>query len=318
MCIRDRYGVNLAFTDDENSSEFFDNTQVLFNDLEHSEKLRIKYNLNSHNHFNFLNAIKAFDNYQEFDLFVKIDDDDIYKTDYVKNIVDFINQHPCDICSSETKWELNGFRLLPNSVSDLGGNPDGTDFHLPPTFAFNKKALDAIQTAQESELIGWEDKVWRIKWVEAGLRHQTINNTDQFIWNVHGSNASIGHWLKIGNHSFGAHLDKLTQTYQVHGRYKHLLKRVWSLEEKICALEMPIADYEMAIAVHSKDQTKLKIEAFDKSKQLKLEEAFYGFDFRTGDKLTIFESQIKEDSDYLSIAHAIDTLFDEIIRLQRS
>jgi hypothetical protein len=324
-CIRDilgqsyplvNHGVNCSMDLEQIPAAVAANAPILFDDLSSSERLKIVFNQNSHNHINFLNALKAYDNFQDFDLFVKIDDDDIYKTDYVKNIVEFMARTKSDICSSKTKWELNGFNLWSNLVSNLGGNPEGTDYHLPPTFAFNKKALKAILSAKESELIGWEDKVWRLKWAEAGLKHSEIDNTDQFIWNIHGSNGSIGHWLKIGADSFDTHLEKTAQAYEKSGRYKDIVNRIWNLDEKLFVLEASMAPYEIVVAVHSRDLTKLKVEVFDKSKKLKLEQAYYGFDFTTGNKITIFEAGIKKEEDYLTIAHAIDTLLDEVVRIQ--
>jgi hypothetical protein len=35
-----------------------------------------------------------------------------------------------------------------------------------------------------------------------------------------------------------------------------------------------------------------------------------------GDKITIFEAGIKQEEDYLTIVHAIDTLLDEVVRIQ--
>ena len=291
------------------------NAPILFDDLSSSERLKIVFNQNSHNHINFLNALKAYDNFQDFDLFVKIDDDDIYKTDYVKNIVEFMQANDCDICSTKTMWELNGFTLYKTIVGDLGGNPDGTNFCMPPTFAFNRKALTSILEGEEKDwTIGWEDKFWRIKWAQDGLKHLEIDNGDQFLWNIHGSNSSIGHWLKIGGVPFGSHQAKLMEAYQTTGRYKELLKNIWSHDEKFFILEMPTPKFDIGVIVHSIDLAHLKVGVFDRSKKLKFKEVHQGYDFGTGNKMTVYEAMIKTDEDYKSIVHAIDAFMDLVLQ----
>lgn len=305
------HGINFAYSPDDVSSEAFANNALPLDDLDSDGRLKIAYNENAHNHINFLNAIKAFDNYLDFDIYVKVDNDDIYKSNYVKNIVEFMQKNDCDICSTKTKWELNGFNLYKSTVDNLGGNPEGTDFNMPPTFAFNKKALQALLEGEEKDWnIGWEDKFWRVKWANDGLKHLEIDNGDQFLWNIHGSNASIGHWLKIGGVPFGTHFAKLQEAYKAHGRHQGLLKNIWFHEEKFIVFEMPTSRFDIGIIVHSNDLTKLKVGAFDRSKKLKFKEVHEGYDFRRGSQMTIFEAMIKTDEEYVGIVHAIDTFMD--------
>ena len=163
---------------------------------------------NGHSHVNNMNAIMSVHNYMDFDLFVKFDDDDIHKKDYVQNIVNHFEQHPeCDVVSTCIKHQLNGNVVLNASPNQFGGwvicndvydnltgNPEGTDYHMPMTFAFNKKALLSIMNL--TNLWHFDDVLWREKWAKDGIIHQTVHNEDQVIWYVHANNISMSHLLK--------------------------------------------------------------------------------------------------------------------------
>jgi len=151
-------------------------------------------------HFNNMNCIKFIPDYESYDLFIKMDDDDIHKSNYVKNIVKAFEENPdVDIVSSFINVQLNGhdlYRASPTPFDNLGGNPGGSDYHMPMTFAFNKKALDLILPLTEADVCGHDDMMWRVAWVKAGLKHATVNNNDEIIWNIHGENASVADFLK--------------------------------------------------------------------------------------------------------------------------
>ena len=151
---------------------------------------------NSHTHFNNMAAIKAVDGYEDYDLFIKMDDDDIYKSDYVQNIVTFFENNPdIDIVSSEIKFQLNGTEIYLANAKDLGGNTD-VDYKMPMTYAFNKKALDAIINLQEKDMFGFDDMVWRMIWKAYGLKHAVVSNAEEIIWHIHGNNVSTASFLK--------------------------------------------------------------------------------------------------------------------------
>jgi hypothetical protein len=151
---------------------------------------------NSHTHFNNMAAIKAVDNYEDYDLFIKMDDDDIYKLDYVQNIVTFFKNNPeIDIVSSEIKYQLNGTEIYLANAKDLGGNTD-VEYKMPMTYAFNKKALDAIINLEGKDMFGFDDMVWRIIWKAYGLKHAVVDNAEEIIWHIHGKNVSTASFLK--------------------------------------------------------------------------------------------------------------------------
>lgn len=151
---------------------------------------------NSHTHFNNMAAIKAVDGYEDYDLFIKMDDDDIYKADYVKNIVTFFENNPdVDIVSSEIKFQLNGTEIYLANAKDLGGNTD-VDYRMPMTFAFSKKALNTIINLEEKDMFGGDDLTWRMIWDAHRLKHAVVDNAEEIIWYIHGKNDSTASFLK--------------------------------------------------------------------------------------------------------------------------
>jgi len=173
------------------TSDADDNTDysIIYNDI---QNVNIVYNKNKHQHFNYINSIISTD-FNNYDLFVKIDDDDIYKKDYIKTIVDFFNNNPTvDIVSSKIKYQLNGDILRQVSASNLGGNPEGCEFNMPPTFAFNKKGLSYILEANRT--YGYEDNMWRDSWC-GNCNIAEINNQENIIWHIHGKNISTSSFL---------------------------------------------------------------------------------------------------------------------------
>lgn len=169
------------------------NNLVLIDDLVVEDVIITK---NSHTHFNNMAAIKAVDGYEDYDLFIKMDDDDIYKSEYVQNIVTFFENNPdVDIVSSEIKYQLNGTEIYLANAKDLGGNTD-VEYKMPMTYAFNKKALDAIINLEEKDMFGFDDMIWRIIWKAHGLKHAVVSNAEEIIWHIHGNNVSTSSFLK--------------------------------------------------------------------------------------------------------------------------
>ena len=151
---------------------------------------------NNHTHFNNMTAIKAVDDYQDYDLFIKMDDDDVYKADYVKNIITFFEKNSdVDVVSSEIKFQLNGTEVYLVNAKDLGGNID-VEYKMPMTYAFNKKALNAIINLEKKDMFGFDDMMWRLHWKAHGLKHASVDNSEDIIWHIHGKNVSTSSFLK--------------------------------------------------------------------------------------------------------------------------
>jgi hypothetical protein len=183
------HAINITTTD-INSHQL---TEKMFDDLV-SENCKITITKNTNQHLNHITAIKLFDT-SKFDIFVKIDDDDIYKKDYIQTIVNHFNNNPeVDMVSSKSIYQLNGNTIYKVNGNNLGGNPEGYDFNMPPTFAFNKKALDIILNI--NSFLGFEDNIWRHHWSESKIKIQEVDNKQNFIWHIHGMNISTASFLR--------------------------------------------------------------------------------------------------------------------------
>ncbi len=170
----------------------------LYDDLL-DDKLIVTKGNNNFIHFNNMIAIKSVPDYNDYDVFIKMDDDDIYKKDYVKNIVELFQSNPdVDIVSTRINHQLNGIQMFSNDLGydSLGGNPNNSTYHMPMTFAFNKKAFDCIVNTPPNEVNWNDDLMWRYKWEDAGLKHVAVDNREQIIWHIHGKNISTGNFLR--------------------------------------------------------------------------------------------------------------------------
>jgi hypothetical protein len=171
----------------------------LVDDIYIPGKMAIIHSKNSHTHFNNMSAIKQLKNYEKYDLFIKMDDDDIYKSGYVQTIVNmFTEDSTVDIISSKIGYQLNGHKLYysPEGYDNLGGNPGDSTYHMPMTFAFNKKAFDVIKDLTYADVQGHDDMMWRIAWEKHGLKHVSVDNTEEIIWHIHGKNVSTAGFLQ--------------------------------------------------------------------------------------------------------------------------
>lgn len=176
----------------------YENFYNLYNDLL-DDKLVFVSNNNQHIHINEMKAIKHIVNYNDYDVFVKMDDDDVYKKDYIKNIVETFEKNPgIDIVSSKIKSQLNGIRIFKNhfGYDNLGGNPNNSTYHMPMTFAFNIKALNCIIDTPEKEINWNDDLMWRNIWEKNNLNHLAVDNSEEIIWHIHGKNISTSSFLK--------------------------------------------------------------------------------------------------------------------------
>ena len=172
------------------------NFSPLYDDLL-DDKLIITKSENKYIHFNEILAIKNVPNYEQYDIFIKMDDDDIYKKDYVKNVVETFKNNPdISTTSSRISTQLNGVLMFTDrNYNNLGGNPNSSNYHMPMTFAFNKKGLACILNIPDEEVWWNDDMLWRIHWEKEGLKHLPTDNKNNIIWNIHGNNISTSNFL---------------------------------------------------------------------------------------------------------------------------
>lgn len=176
-----------------NNLSDLDNYNYLFDDLD-MNRIKITYNLNMDQQKNHMVAIKQTE-CMKFDVFAKIDDDDIYKKNYIKNIIEtFLLDSSIDIISSRVNSQLNGFYIRRGNWGSLGANPINSNYAVPATFAFNNKALSFITDLELSKR-SFADLIWRNAWNENNLNHKLIDNNENYIWHIHGKNVSTASFL---------------------------------------------------------------------------------------------------------------------------
>lgn len=163
----------------------------LFDDIL-DERFIIGYQENSSSLQRYMNAISQCPT--PYDIYIKIDDDDIHKKDYVKTIVDYFAEHQCDILSSHVKYQLNNYHLSKGNYRSLGGHYPNSNYLMPMTFAFSFKAYQILLNIKDD--YNHDDLQWRTAWSKHGIKDDNVDNSDNIIWHIHGRNASVGEWFR--------------------------------------------------------------------------------------------------------------------------
>ncbi|MCM3765778.1 glycosyltransferase [Neobacillus niacini] len=180
------YSISIKYDKESEVSNY----DILFDDIL-DERFIIHYMKDSTHHTNALSAIQHCP--EPYDLYIKIDDDDIHKKDYVKTIVNYFQMHECDIISSEIHYQLNNYYFSTGKFRSLGGHFPNNTFLMPQTFAFNHKALQVLYTVADNGQP--DDLLWRDAWSRHGLKDANVDNSKNIIWHIHGKNATVGNWF---------------------------------------------------------------------------------------------------------------------------
>lgn len=184
------YSINIACDPGK-----LDNAFHLYSDLS-QENLHICVTTNNLIHYNHLAAIKNVPDWDKYDVYVKIDDDDFYKKDYIMNIAKFFKANPdVHVTSTKIDWQLNGNSMFynPDKYDNLGGN-GSIDAHMPMTLAFNRAALELLLDLVPTH--NNDDMLWRRTWEAAGLTHKGVDNSNEIVWHIHGKNTSTSGFLQ--------------------------------------------------------------------------------------------------------------------------
>jgi hypothetical protein len=148
---------------------------------------------------NHLRALTLID-IGDYDLFLKIDDDDLYLRRYVEEIVSDFEARRWDYSGTATRGLLNGRRWREQHIqSDLGlAEIDlelGVIPFMPPTFALSRKAV-AVIIAASPEHRQIEDVYWRRLLARRRDLVGAVRTDRNFVYNIHGGNLSTGTWLE--------------------------------------------------------------------------------------------------------------------------
>ena len=174
----------------------------LLSDFINDKRLKLFFHKNLSQHDNYLFPIKQ-TNYRKYDLFAKIDDDDIYKKTYIEHNVNELKNTDADIISSNICYQINNHKIYHGLFDNVGGYWHGDlssniKFGMPFSYIFNLKCLDILLNTTSEELKSihpFEDPGWRTKWRENNIKSYVINDLDLAIYNIHGKNISSSPWL---------------------------------------------------------------------------------------------------------------------------
>jgi len=185
------YCVNIALDKLDQKDKY----QSLLSDFQSDDRLKIVYNLNQHQQINYANAIKGF-GHTDYDLFFKIDDDDIYRKNYIEKSIEYIKNNTTDILSYISNKHINN-GILKNQIKSIGvweqDTKSNIKFGMPSTFIFNKKACDLIKNisiAESKKIHRFEDGAWKQTWRKHNLVSTVVTDQDVFIYNIHKFNTS--------------------------------------------------------------------------------------------------------------------------------
>ena len=147
-------------------------------------------------HQNYLNAIRLAQ-IDDYDLFLKVDDDDVYLRDYVLGVVKDFEQCRWDYSGGFSQGHLNGYRWKPDVMLRGLGLPEGEANMgipniMPPTSAFSRKALRELLVVKDNG--NFEDIQWRRHLVQIPGIVMRTRDEQNFIYNIHGGNISTRSW----------------------------------------------------------------------------------------------------------------------------
>jgi len=135
---------------------------------------------------------------QQYDLFLKVDDDDIYFSNYVEEVVKDFQERGWDYSGSSSDGYLNGARLVPQQLKSLGLTDEdhqlGIPEIMPPTIALSRKAALAILEVEDTGVS--DDFLWRRHLGKIPGMKMCIRPQSNFIYNIHGGNISTRSFFK--------------------------------------------------------------------------------------------------------------------------
>jgi hypothetical protein len=151
------------------------------------------------------NHMKAIDMCGDADLYIKIDDDDIYRPRYIENIVRSYMEGKWDYSAGHSNGIILGTTFRQGTLQSLCVDPteeelqEGIVMFMPPTLALNSSALEEIRNLKPEDMHhSYEDIVWRNRlWYseERFLLRDDQRFTRDFTYVVHGANISTSGWL---------------------------------------------------------------------------------------------------------------------------
>jgi hypothetical protein len=168
------------------------------------DRLFLRFGPSSDQHDHYVKAIEAAP-FGQYDLFCKIDDDDIYRLNYIEDVVTDFETQGWDFSGADCDGEVHGSTWVATKYRGVMAefcDQLGVEDIMPPTMALSRKALECIRALDTTSLpadrlIRNEDEVWTRALLASGLapRRRASSN---FIYHVHGTNLTASSWLPTG------------------------------------------------------------------------------------------------------------------------
>jgi hypothetical protein len=175
------------------SSDHYNYISLLMDLVPQQGRLLLRYGRSGTQQFNHMQALRLAD-LNQYDLFLKIDDDDVYRQDYVQRVVDDYLAHAWDFSGGASQGILDGPKWgRRNRCTHLGMEPEdlriGVAKMMPSSYAFSRKALALIQEVPGDQTVN-EDILWR-RLLTANAEIKTcFREKSRMAYHLHGKNFS--------------------------------------------------------------------------------------------------------------------------------
>ena len=176
-----------------NRSDLYNYISLLEDIVPQHGTITIRYGRSGTQQFNHLQAL-ALAAHDDYDLYLKIDDDDVYRRNYVRSAAADLQKNGWDFSGSHAQGLIDGPKWGRNNcVSQLGMEPEdirlGVIEMMPSSYAFSRKAIDVIRRIP-ADIDMNEDILWRRKLtVDTGIKVH-LRQHSGMAYHLHGRNVS--------------------------------------------------------------------------------------------------------------------------------
>ncbi|RAP32896.1 hypothetical protein DID80_08415 [Candidatus Marinamargulisbacteria bacterium SCGC AAA071-K20] len=179
---------------DYQSIEDKHNYSSLIDDIgaRNNNQILVAYGPSASHHQNHMAAANLFD-INTYDLFLKIDDDDIYRKHYVRDVVADYLKNGWDFSGAISQGHINKdeWRKNDNLRSYISDSKHKEGHFMPPTFAWTKKAMTIINSIDN--IVGAEDSVWKDTLLNSKDIKVATREQSNFSYNIHTQNNTINY-----------------------------------------------------------------------------------------------------------------------------